>query len=467
MKNIIKLMKMKKPTIVLVFLIALLTTSAVYAQPASDYEMELIRHYIRGSYVEPIDLDEITGQTPEEMFSGLDDYSTYFPKEDLEMFLEDVRGEFAGIGVYITEQMGKVIIAEPIENSPAQRAGIQPGDEILSVDGEDVKGRPLDVVAAMVKGPEGTQVKIEVKRQGQEDTIIFSMDRAFITVNPVAHQVIEDIGYIEIKSFNEHMTENIEKVLMGFKEQNVDKLIIDLRNNPGGSLDEAVKLSRLLLPKGPIVHIQYRDHQTTVVSYLEEPPFENMVVLINEASASASEIFAVAAKESGIATLIGKTTFGKGSVQRVYTLPTGTGFKLTEARYLSPEENEIDNVGVAPHIEVERFVPDVLTVDFLPLKMTRKPQIGDEGSDVEGAQQRLKAMGYTIKDPQGVMGESTYQAIYQFQEDAGLYPYGILDFSTQGALDRLFNQWIQGPDQDEQLKHAVRHFSGYSMFVVK
>lgn len=338
-------------------LIMLLGANTSTFAESTNAETDAIREGILKRYVNTINPSDLQGDTPEEIFKNLDKHSAYYNEEQFNQFIESITGEFVGVGIYIKEEKGKVVVSDTIKGSPAEKVGIVANDTILSVDGKDMKGLTTEEVASNIRGLIGTKVKVEIQRGLIISTYTITRDR--ITIDPIEVEVIDDVGYIKITQFNEHTSKNFLNAMGEIYYQGIDKLIIDVRNNPGGSLDEVAAVSRVLIPKGPIVHVDYKDHRQTYVSLLRTVLFENIVVLVNENSASASEILAGAVQDAGVGTIIGKTTYGKGSVQRVYFLSTGGGFKLTEAIYRTPKGTKIDGVGVVPDIVVERFEKDV------------------------------------------------------------------------------------------------------------
>ena len=253
-----------------------------------------------------------------------------------------------------------------LEGSPAESAGMKSADIIVSVDGEPIKGLFTDEVVDLITGEEGTKVKIGVKRSGKTTPIYFNIPREEIKINPVSHKILKgDIGYINISQFNDNTYEKLLPVLKEFDNKNISNIIIDLRDNPGGLLDEVVKVSKKFIPKGPIVHIKYRDKiEETHYSKLPKAKYK-LAVLVNENSASASEIFAGAVQDTKVGTIIGVTTYGKGTVQQILPLPNGDGMKLTIAEYLTPKKRSINGKGVVPDIEVETN----------PLDLTKDPQL--------------------------------------------------------------------------------------------
>ena len=450
--------------LICLFLILSLTPLSIHAQPAGTIPLEdqaVIREVILENYVVELDPAKLDNMTIESLAAILDENSQYLPAWAMQAFMEEFEGEFEGIGAYIIEQRGRILIAEPMPGSPAERSGLQTGDEIVSVDGTSVIGMDVGSAVNMIKGPSGSEVSIGIRRAGVTAPILHTITRQRIVVSSIRTNTFDDdIGYIRVQQFSDHTTENAQVAVDNFRASGIDKLIVDLRGNPGGLLMEGVEFSRLFIPRGPIVHVLYREGMITYSSYLGERPFDEIVILVDENTASAAEIFAGAFRDRDAGIIVGEPTYGKGSVQRVYSLPSGAGFKLTEAVYVSPDYAVIDGEGIMPSINMLRFHPDHHPDRLLPLDITRKPAIGHRGDDVAAAQQRLDLMGYTITDESGIFGQSTYDAVKAFQADEAVFPYGVLDFSTQRRLQRTYIRWLMSPEQDMQLSTALYYLRG-------
>lgn len=449
----------KKFRILAVFIAALLLTAsmttAASAYAYTQEELDALRHIIAEKYVDPISADSLRGSTPKEIFSSLDEYSVYYTQEELQELFRQISGEYAGIGAYIKEEDGRIIIESPMPGSPAEKAGLKPGDEIYSVDGEVIRGLSAAEGAGRVRGPAGTRVTLGIIRGSSQMVVEFTVERAKITSSPVSLEVLDGIGYIKISEFNAQAYEAFAKAVGELMNKKVGSVILDLRDNPGGSLGEAVKIATLLVPQSPIVHIGYRTHKQTYTSFSSLRPFERLVVLVNENSASAAEILAAAVQDTASGTIVGKTTYGKGTVQRIYFLSNGEGFKLTEGRYLSPSKNVIEGRGVAPDIEVERLPDNIRTVEFLPVSFEREFAPGERSSEIEGLQQRLEALGYYVGDKAGVYGPSTRAAVSLFAKDMGLKPAASLTTELQAAIEHELLSRLHSREFDLQLKAAL------------
>lgn len=315
------------------------------------YFMEIM-DIIEENYVYDISKEELIEGAIKGLFYKLDSHSQYYTKEEFQRLIELTTGDFVGIGVYINDSKGHVEIIEPIEGGPAYENGIKSGDIILEVDGQKVEGFTADEVAQLIRGKAGTLTRIKIKRGNR--ILIYSLEREVVQINPIKYTILnEDIAYIKISEFNEHTSDNLEKALKEIDKKKINNIIIDLRNNPGGLLMEAVRALEFFVPEGPLVHIGYKNGTVeTLYSSLKKPKY-NLAVLINENSASASEIFAGAVQDTGAGTVIGTTSYGKGTVQVMYQLRFGDGMKITIAEYLTPNKRNINNTGIEPDIVVK------------------------------------------------------------------------------------------------------------------
>ena len=456
-----RLFSSKQYRLLSVFIIAIMLfasmTATAFAFDYTQEDLEALREIIVDLYVDPITVDMLPGETPQEIFSNLDEHSVYYTVKEFDDLFERYTGDYAGIGAYIKEDNGRVFIEKPMAGSPAEKAGLMPGDEIYSVDGEIIRGLTAAEGAERVKGPVGTKVILGIIRGDNDKVIEFTIERAKITNNPVSFELMDDIAYITIEEFNGHAYENFAKAVGHMAEQKVKRAIIDLRDNPGGGLDEVVKIARLLVPPSPIVHIGYREFDDTYVSFSTLKPFDDIVVLVNEYSASASEILAAAVQDTGSGTIIGKNTYGKGTVQQIFGLTNDEGFKITVARYLSPNRKIIDGIGVIPDIEVERLPYDIQLQEFLPISYANNYKLGDVSSEIEGIQQRLRGLGYTINDKAGVFEQGTQEALKAFVKDYELEEATELTAEIQSAIEFMFVSKLYSQEYDHQLKAAIEY----------
>lgn len=289
--------------------------------------------------------------------SGLgDEYTEYIPSSEMEKFTENITGSFVGIGIYMIadEENDQIIVYYPIPNSPAEKAGIKSGDIIKSVDGIEYGYDDFDVIASKIKGIDGTEVTLVVERKGKE--ITFKVKREKIELNPITSKILDNnIGYIKLPSFDEKSSDHFKEKVDDLVSQGATSLIIDLRNNGGGIVDESTTIANYFLDKGKTIMTTKDKNGNEEITKAEKDKIYNMpvVVLVNENSASASEILTAALKDNKRAKIVGNTTYGKGVIQTVLTLTDGSGLKITTAEYFTPSGTEIHKKGIDPDIKVE------------------------------------------------------------------------------------------------------------------
>jgi carboxyl-terminal processing protease len=310
---------------------------------------------IKARYVEEVPVSNLMSGAVKGLVSGLNDpHSVYMDAQVYKEFQIETEGSFGGVGIVIGTKEGKgLTVVAPIEGTPGERAGIKSGDLIIKIDGYNTKDMNQEEAVNKIRGPEGSQVILAIKREGERELKDYILTRANIQLKTVSGKMLENgVGYIRIAMFNETTSADFTKVFQDLANQGMKVIILDLRDNPGGLLDECVKVARHLVPKGPIVSVVGRDGKSEVhSSYLEQIKYP-LAVLVNGGSASASEIVAGAVQDTKSGTLIGSKTYGKGSVQTIFALNDGTAVKLTIAKYLTPGGRSINGKGVEPDIEV-------------------------------------------------------------------------------------------------------------------
>lgn len=306
-------------------------------------------------------LDEIDGQKVEDtmytgMVAGLEDpYSVYYSKEELESMEESISGAYSGIGATLTQDpdTGELSVVSCFDGTPAQEAGLQPGDVITGWNGKSVEGMELSELVSKIKTDPEKQLTLEIERDGE--TLEVELTRREVQIPTVEYEMLDNqIGYIRLVEFDEVTADQFKEALEDLENQNMEKLIIDVRNNPGGVLQVVCDMLDQLLPEGLIVYTEDKNGNRKEYTSDEEHQFTKpLAVLANENSASASEIFAGAIQDYGIGTIVGTTTFGKGIVQRTFYLSDGTGVKLTVAKYYTPKGHDIHKKGITPDVEIE------------------------------------------------------------------------------------------------------------------
>lgn len=296
-----------------------------------------------------------------------DEYTEYIKAEDMKEYTEQIMGNYVGIGIYMiaNTENNTIQVLLPIKESPAEKAGLLPGDTILSVNGVQYTGEQVTAAANNIKGEEGTKVTLEILRDKEKLTI--EITRQKVNTNPVISKKMDDnIGYIEVSSFDEGTAEDFKTKFERLKEQNVKSLIIDLRNNGGGLVSEALTIADYIVPKGEKLLITVDKNGKEKIEKATENPIIDIpvVVLVNENTASASEILAGALKDLNKATIVGTTTYGKGVIQQILSLKTGAGLKITIEEYYTPNKTKINKVGIEPNeiVKLPDTVNNVLSV---------------------------------------------------------------------------------------------------------
>jgi len=320
---------------------------------------------VRAEYVDDVSDDSLVESAINGMLTSLDPHSNYLNTKNFNDMKVQTRGEFGGLGIEVSMENGLVKVVSPIDDTPAARAGLKPGDLITHLDGDPVQGMTLPEAVEKMRGPENSDIKLTIKREGK-DPFDVAVTRAKIKIESVrSHLEGNDVGYVRITTFNEQTDTGLNKAMQKLRDQSTGKLkgvVLDLRNNPGGLLDQAVAVSDAFLDKGEIVSTRGRRADETQRFNARPGDIANglpLVVLINGGSASASEIVAGALQDHHRATLVGTRSFGKGSVQTIIPLGSGNGaLRLTTARYFTPSGRSIQAKGISPDIEVLQDVPE-------------------------------------------------------------------------------------------------------------
>jgi len=313
---------------------------------------------IRAEYVEPVNDRDLVENAINGMLTGLDPHSSYMNAKSFRDMQVQTRGEFGGLGLEVTQENGIIKVVSPIDDTPAARAGVKAGDLITSIDGATVQGLSLNDAVDKMRGPANSTIKLTLKREGVDTPVVLSMQREVIHIQVVKSHLEGEIGYIRLTSFNEQTDPGLRAAVLKLKAQAGDHLhgfILDLRNNPGGLLDQAVSVSDDFLEQGEIVSTRAR-HADESQRWNAKPGDITgglpLVVLTNGGSASASEIVAGALQDHKRAVVVGQKTFGKGSVQTVIPLPGNGAMRLTTARYYTPSGRSIQGLGITPDVEV-------------------------------------------------------------------------------------------------------------------
>ena len=383
-KSAYKVYKTVMIIIITAFITFLATSAGIYAyiqkgdgkllllntSETQDIETELskYRSIIDKYYLGEVNDEDLLEGAIRGYIDGLGDpYTEYISKEEMQEYMEDTLGNYVGIGIYMIkdEKTNRVKVLSPIKNSPAETAGIQPGDLIIAVNGKEYTGDEMTQMSNDIKGEEGTEVTLTILRNNE--SLEIKVKREKIKVNPVESKVLENnIGYIAFTSFDETTAEDFKSKFEELQKQNIKSLIIDLRNNGGGLVDQAVDIAGYVLDKDSVVLYEVDKNGNEVVEKTTTDPIIDMpiIILTNENTASASEILAGALKDFGKAKTVGIKTYGKGVIQEILSVKDGSGIKITTSEYQTPNRNKINKIGIEPDekVELPNDVTSVLNV---------------------------------------------------------------------------------------------------------
>tara|TARA_B100000029_G_scaffold418961_1_gene424255 strand:- start:1085 stop:2224 length:1140 start_codon:yes stop_codon:yes gene_type:complete len=354
---------MKKKILIFINLMFFFLYNTVYSQNLDKLYQKIdlfseVLEKINDEYVDEVDQSEIMDSAIHGLLQSLDPYSAYMSPEVFEEMETETKGEFGGLGIEINMEAGVVKVITPIDDTPASRAGIKSGDYIVRVDGKQIQGKTLMEAVNLMRGPVGTDVEITIRRKGLKKAKVFKIKREIIQIQSVVSKFIDNkVGYLRLRAFNENSSSQLKKEIRKLeKEKNLVGYIFDLRNNPGGLLSQAVKISDFFLNDGEIVSTRGRKKRENRKFFANKGDQINgkpLVVLINNGSASASEIVAGALQDQKRAILLGETTYGKGSVQSIIPLENNGAIRLTISKYYLPSGKSISEVGVDPDILIE------------------------------------------------------------------------------------------------------------------
>ena len=353
-------MKLKKILIIL-FLINLIFLKNSFSSENDIYKkIDLfgeVLEKINKEYVDEVDQSESMDAAIDGLLQSLDPYSGYMSPKIFDEMQTDTSGEFGGLGIEVTMEAGVVKVISPIDDTPASRVGIKAGDYIVKIENTQVQGKSLSEAVDLMRGPVGSSIELTVRRRGEKKALTFEIIREIIEIQSVKADLLEqNIGYLRLTSFNENSSQQIKKEIKELeKNKNVKAYILDLRNNPGGLLSQAIKISDFFLENGEIVSTKSRKSSENRKWFAKKGDItdgKTLMVLINYGSASASEIVAGALKDHKRAIILGESSYGKGSVQSIIPLNNKGAIRLTVAKYYLPSGNSISEVGVRPDIEV-------------------------------------------------------------------------------------------------------------------
>ena len=420
-------------------------------------KLELVYDTLVNGYVDKnISKDDLINGALKGMAEATGDpYTNYLVNDETAAIDETMTGSFGGIGAELRSENNRVIISNTREGTPAQKIGLQENDAILKVNGEDMEGKSISYVVSKVRGEVGTDVTLTIQRGTQELEVKITRAKIAIeTVKGTVDSTDSTIGHVQINSFAKNTAKEVEKAVTDLREKGVKKFIFDVRYNPGGLLDQAIMIANMFLDEGKtILNVENRDGQ--IKSYKASKDYgtfkitEPYVLLVNEGSASASEILAAALKESADAKLIGTKTYGKGTVQSVIEVGDNAELKYTIAKWLTPNKTWIHKTGIEPTEEVS--MPDYYNITIIDTREVVKE--GAVSDNVKTIETILKGLGYDVT-ADGYFDSKTTEAVKEFQKSKGLSETGEVDEKTGTALMSAIRDALKA--NDTQYKAAVK-----------
>lgn len=449
--------------------------------------IDMIRDQYKGSLTDRQLIEGAVGG----MLDSLDDYTTYYTPKEADVFMGSITGVFGGVGIAMEISGDYILVSKVFSASPAEKAGILQGDKIVEANGKSLLKVLPDDAAAVIKGEAGTKVKLGVLRNGTSGIKYIEVTREVIKINPVTVEIRNGIGYIKLEMFNENTDEYITKALAELDKNKITKVILDLRDNPGGEVTQAVAVAQKFVPKGLITRLDYKSEKYSDIeysSYLEKAKYK-LAVLVNGMSASASEIVSGAIQDTGAGKLVGTKTFGKAKFQGILPILTPEAFskyeqqlgvnivngydlqfyginpskdeiagytKMTMGFYYTPKGRMIDGKGLTPDIKAEdpKPVSEIIINSIQKLTKTTKPGLNAQGIDVYNAEKLLKVLGYDIGILDTTLDAKTVKAMKAYQKKSGLTSSGILDDKTQDVLNAALLKLIV--QYDKQYNAAVQ-----------
>ncbi|AKQ75028.1 MULTISPECIES: carboxy-terminal processing protease CtpB [Bacillus] len=414
---------------------------------------------ISNEYVEQVDREKLLEGAIQGMLSTLNDpYSVYMDKQTAKRFSDSLDSSFEGIGAEIGMEDRKIIIVSPFKQSPAEKAGLKPNDEIISIDGDSMSGMDLNDAVLKIRGKKGSKVTLKVHRPGMKDQLTFTIKRDEIPLETVFASIkkVQDkpVGYIAISSFSEHTAKDFTAELKKLEKKGIKGLVLDVRGNPGGYLQSVEDILKHFVTKDhPYIQIAERNgNKKQYFSKLKEKKPYPVSVITDKGSASASEILAGALKEAEGYDVVGDPSFGKGTVQQAVPMGDGSNIKLTLYKWLTPKGNWIHKQGIQPTVPVTQ--PAYFSAGPLQLKEPLKPDMNN--NEIKRAQFLLKGLGFVPGREDGYYNESTKKAVMAFQAANKLKQTGIIDQKTANTMNLRIEEKKMDEKNDLQLQAALK-----------
>ncbi len=429
----------------------------------SNEKINYIKNIMENKWYFSKDISNIETAIEDKILEGVtnfeeDQHTEYLTKDRFQAMQQQLQGSFYGIGVSYRQVSGQFLISKVFPNSPAEKAGLIKNDVMIKVNGESIVGKSTSEIAQKVRGERGTKVNVTYTRAGKEYNVDIIRDEVSLTLES---NIIQNTGVVILNSFTEIGGQEMNAALSHFQNQNIKKLIIDLRNNGGGYLQTTLEIAGMLMPKNSVV-LQQEDVDGKIIqnrtNSSKQYEFDSIVVLINENSASASEVLSAALRDNLNVKLVGKKSFGKGTVQVTQPFKDGSAIKYTVAQWLSPKGNHINKVGVTPDYEIEEHEVTKSLLD----KLKQNYQYDMVSDEIAYTQKRLQFLNYNVARSDGYFDNSTKNAIIAFQKDNQINPNGILDSHTFSLINlKTQMQYNNHPIKyDTQLLKALELVNG-------
>lgn len=466
---------MKKRIFALFMVAAMLFSQSVFADGKAEYEkIEQILNYAANLYIDDsVTSSELMSDAVKNLleknpelatelikagFEGLDQYSEFYTAEEYATFINNINHVVYGIGVLIQKVEDYITVMDVLDDGSAYEAGVMAGDKIIAVDGANAVGESIDKVQDMVLGELGTEVVVTFLRDDKE--ITYTMKRGEVKGETVKYGTYEgNIGYMTISTIAANTDKEVMEAVDFFDKEGVKDIIIDLRNNPGGYFDAAINIASLFVPEGVIASTVYRSEWENETFYSKQTTKKyNIAVVVNENTASAAEVLASAIQDSKAGIVIGKKTYGKGVIQQMYEIWDGCAFKITTGRYFTRNGKDINGNGITPDKEVDNELRPIDLTRYTAFDYVNKPYVGATSQNTKAAKEKLRILGYYAGVADENYDEKLAKAVSEFQEENELFPYGVLDISTQKKIEEKFGELEE--IVDHQIIEAYLHLGG-------
>jgi carboxyl-terminal processing protease len=413
---------------------------------------------LKNGYYQKVNQQKLINGAINGMVESLGDpYSDYMSNDEAKNFHSSISSSFEGIGAEIQEKDGHILIVSPIKGSPAEKAGLKPNDMIMAVNGKSLQGMNSTQAVTLIRGKKGTKVELTIQRAGSDTPVTVPIIRDTIPIETVYGEMVGDgIAKVQVTSFSTNTAKELQDTLNDLQKKGMKGLVLDLRQNPGGLLDQALSISSMFVPKGKVI-VKEQDRNGKIKEYTSDNsgnPNLPLVVLIDKGSASASEILSAAVSESAGVPLVGEKSFGKGTVQTASDFKDGSNLKFTIAKWLTPNGNWIHKKGIKPDYEVA--LPDYASLSII--NPDKELTLSSSGTDVQTAQKMLKAIGYDPGREDGFFDDKTKAAVQTFQKAQNLPVNGVLKGDTTLKLMDVLRGKIQA--NDTQLQKAIEVLKG-------